>query len=123
MNSDYANTTEAAAVPDGLAARPTISNYTLIDGGTSIVPVPKGIDDIVADIHRATGGWPRRVGTILVIDDVGGLRRFDRDRVAGLFAWLRSRFEVDWKVAWGFVSKRELYAQLLRVARSIGGSQ
>jgi hypothetical protein len=113
-----------ATAPDfrGTSEPITIRNFAQSERrserGTEIVAVPKPLNELVDDILAATGGWPRRVGTTIFVDEaVGGIRWFDRNPVAGLFAWLRSRFSVEWRKGGDFVSSAELLSQLTFIAR------
>lgn len=106
----------------GLPDQRTIRNFTLIEkktesGGTEFLPAPKSLSELVNEIHAATNHWPRCAGAVAFVDEaVGGIRWFDRDRVSGMFAWLRSHFKVEWKNGDGYVTKAELFSQLAFVA-------
>lgn len=99
------------------AKKVAISNFTLTEKkterGSEFVAVPKLLNDIVAEVHAAAGDWPRCVGSVPFVDEAeSGIRWFFRDRVAGLFAWLKSHFDVKWKTHGDFVSGAQLFSQL-----------
>jgi len=99
------------------AEQATIRNFTLVekktDHGMEFIPAPKSLPDLVSEIHAATDNWPRCAGAVAFVDEaVGGIRWFARDRVANLFAWLRSHFKVEWKNGDGYVTRAELLVQL-----------
>ena len=100
-----------------------INNYKLVEkkaenGETSHVAVPKPLNDIVADIHRITDNWPRRVGSVAFVDDPWhDIRWFDKNPTAGLFAWLKSKYKLDWRRGSNFVTNAELFSQLSHTAQ------
>jgi hypothetical protein len=78
---------------------------------------PISMGDIIDEINRLTDGWPRRVDSVLFVDDKKhGLDWFDRRTTAGLFGWLRRHFDVRWKAGGGFVGQAELFAELERTS-------
>ena len=104
-------------------SRLSVTNYTRLDspvenGKKTQSCTPKPLNEIVAEIHRITSGWPRRVGNAVFADDTkNGIRVFKRSPSTELFAWLKSGFTVDWKRGNDFVTQSELYAELAHVAR------
>lgn len=75
------------------------------------------VSQIIAEIRKATGDWPRSVGGTLFIDDPQwGIRYFDQQGTDRLFGWLRSQFEVRWESGSTRPSRAEVFAELERTA-------
>jgi hypothetical protein len=75
------------------------------------------MDEIIKDVHERSGNWPRRIDTLLFVDDpINGLCYFDKRTAAGLFGWLRRHNQVRWKGGGRFVRESELFAELERTA-------
>ncbi len=104
--------------PDTCAAtaardRGEISNLDPALGESKIARHP---DQIIADVLRLTGGWPRRVGSALfVVDANHGLGWLES--TAALFGWLRRTVErVRWSKDDGCLGQADLFAELRRTA-------
>lgn len=88
------------------------------DGETKSVNVPLSMDRIITAINQRMGNWPRRVDSMLFVDDrVHGLDYFDRRTTAGLFGWLRRHCKVTWSTGSSLVSQAELFAEIERTAK------
>ncbi|QEG35159.1 bifunctional DNA primase/polymerase [Bythopirellula goksoeyrii] len=83
---------------------------------TKTVLVPKSMTDIIADIYRHRGNWPRRVDNSLFVDDEHGLSWFDRRTTPAVFGWMRRNHSVDWKKGGKYVTQPELTAEIERTA-------
>jgi hypothetical protein len=82
-----------------------------------VISVPKSMTEIIEDIHHLTGKWPRRVDSMLFVDDPEhGLNYFDRRGTASLFGWLRRQVAVDWHKGPKYVAQAELFAEIERTA-------
>lgn len=112
--STHAPTNGHASRKHDASTKHAIRNYKRIDNGHACVPL--SLREIVDNIRQVSGGWPCCVGPILFVDDGGGLRWIEKDRVNAVFAWLRSIFDVDWKNGGNFVTKAELVCELVHVA-------
>lgn len=89
---------------------------------TKTITVPKPMSEIIADISKLTGNWPRRVDNMLFVDDpTHGLDYFDRRTTAGLFGWLRRRAQVKWSKGGSYVAQAELFAEIERTATRYDG--
>jgi hypothetical protein len=87
------------------------------EGGTETVTVPKSMGEIIDDISRHSGGWPRRIDNMLFVDDAEhGLSYFDRRTTAAAFGWLRRRFKVSWLKGGNYASQGEVFAELERTS-------
>lgn len=96
-----------------------ITNYFTEKQGDRTVRIPRNMGEILADVYRYNGGWPRRVGGELFIDDPEtGVHYFNRRTQAGLFGWLRRHNSVQWASGGNFVAMAELFAELERTAQS-----
>jgi hypothetical protein len=88
------------------------------EGGTETVTVPKSMGEIIDDISRHSGGWPRRIDNMLFVDDAEhGLSYFDRRTTAAAFGWLRRRFKVSWLKGGNYASQGEVFAELERTSQ------
>lgn len=72
------------------------------EGNVKVKLIYKGVEQIAAELHDATGGWPRRVGGVLfVVKDGGGviaggdsIWTFDSAEAMG--AWMHTAAPVRW---------------------------
>ena len=100
-----------------------IANYHTIEvendeGEKDTITVPRSMSDIITDIERRTGNWPRRIDNVLFVDDPKhGLGWFDRQKTSGMFGWLRRRFRVQWAKGGSLVAQGELFAEIERTAQ------
>jgi len=101
----------------------TISNYTTReieddDGEKKTIIVPVSMTEIIDSINHVMGDWPRRVDSMLFVDDQRhGLDYFDKRTTAALFGWLRRRYKVTWGKGGNLVSQAELFAEIERTTR------
>ena len=73
--------------------------------------------NIVDQIRIVSGGWPRRVGNSLFIDDAEhGLHQFAKP--ADLFGWLHSKSAVTWHRSPSAVSQAELFCEMQRTVEA-----
>jgi hypothetical protein len=92
----------------------SICNYTLIDGDAESA-VPLTMSEVCGLISKATGGWPRRVGSSLFVRDEAGVHWLAG--TSGLFGWLARRCGiVAWRKIIGAVTKEETHAELQRTS-------
>ena len=104
-----------------------IANFEMInvqgkDGKWESIRIPRSMGDIIEDIYRRTGFWPRRVDGMLFVDDpVHGIDYFDRRTTAGLIGWLRRRSTVKWVEGGDLVGKGELFAEIERSTQRYDG--
>lgn len=95
-----------------------LSDGSAGEGETKIVTVPKSMGEIVDDIMRHSGGWPRRIDNMLFVDDSKhGLAYFDRRTTAAAFGWLRRHFKVQWSKGGNYATQGEVFAELERTAK------
>ena len=79
---------------------------------------PLTMSEIIAKIRSATGGWPRRVGESLFVNDpkAGGICWINKS--AELFGWLgRQNGRICWRKGIGYVPKEEVFSEIQRTAR------
>lgn len=98
----------------------TIRNYRAehADGGDhGPLRRPHTPQEIYNQSKLVTGGWPRRVGPCLFVDDaIHGVRTFDRNATASAFGWMRANAKVSWSPGEGLVTQQEYIAELSRTA-------
>ncbi len=94
-----------------------LSNAERVGEGQDQETIPKSLAEILGNIQQITGGWPRRVGATLFIDDPAhGLGHFTK--IDQLFGWLSSTAAVEWYKSTGCVSRGEVFAELQRTAQA-----
>lgn len=129
---DGAAVTTKTVVPAVAAARPTgpaqLRNYRIQTnerGEQSEVGRPLG--EIAQEVLAKAGGWPKRNGGVLFIQQQRPDGEFDvrfLENSVQLFVWLASIYEsqssgtpgVEWAMGTGKYSRDELYQELLNVA-------
>ncbi|HEY1599246.1 MAG TPA: hypothetical protein VGG64_06565 [Pirellulales bacterium] len=81
------------------------------DRGIAALPMR----DVLENLRRITGDWPRRVGRALFV--VEGNEVCWLNSPAGVFGWAAAKHgQVPWHRGTAFVSKEEFYAELQRTA-------
>ncbi len=103
-----------AETSSGDIGKTEITNGVEIGFGEDREFIPFPMAEVHQTINNATGGWPKRVGGNLFVDD-GGVCWLDRS--AALFGWLsRKHGVIQWHRRHGCVNRDELYAELQRTA-------
>lgn len=102
---------EPGADGDLVEAVKTLTNFTRADGKREALRLP----DISKMLFEHTGNWPRRVDSLLFVDDDGAVRWLEG--VEHVFAWAAERMPVQWAVGsdtrgYTFTPKGELMAHL-----------
>jgi hypothetical protein len=104
------------------ATTPVLSNFVAMTHDGKTVNEPRMMADILADINERTGNWPRRIDSMLFVDDPEfGLSYFDKTGKSGVFGWLRRHHRVEWQEGGKFVSSAEIYAEMIRTATAYDG--
>ena len=81
------------------------------------------LSQLISQILMLTGGWPRRVGAMLIVDDALLGICYLRNP-ASFFAWLNAAIgQVTWHSCPSCITKEELYHEFLRVAKSYDAIQ
>jgi hypothetical protein len=97
--------------------RPRITNAKLVETPDGVVAAPLPMNAVIDGIFLATGGWPKRVGNNLFIQDED--RVCWLDSAAACFGWLGRRCgTIHWSRVSGCVSKEETFAELCRTAEA-----
>lgn len=93
------------------------NGYEFLPNGSENTEIaPHSMPDVLEQLRVATGGWPRRVGGALFIDDpehgIGWL-----EKQASLFGWIRSKRDVTWYGGKKMVTRDEFFHELLRTSK------
>lgn len=111
-----ANDNSNSVLPLRGADQPAIVNAERVGGGEDSELHVRSLANIVEQINKISGGWPRRVGNTLFIDDpTHGLHQFAKP--ADLFGWLHSQAAVSWHRSPQCVGQAELFCELQRTAQ------
>ncbi len=88
------------------------------DGDSKPEKFPMRMNAIIARTRQQTGGWPRRIGTALFVDDkTHGISFLDKP--PALFGWLARKVgRVSWHGGAAAVKQPELFAEYQRTATS-----
>ena len=97
--------------------RPRISNAKIVpdgEGGFQVTPRP--MNEVIDGIFKATGGWPKRVGDSLFVQE--GANVLWLTGTSALFAWLGHKAGVvEWSRVQGCVTKDETTCRLSQIAK------
>lgn len=117
----------AEPITPAIASEPTrtaqpveIANTCLVereDGTKGTKPLP--MREILNRVRAATGGWPRRVGPALFIDEGDGIDWLPK--VDAAFGWIGHVTGKPSRFLKGGHSKAEVFAELQRTARDYSG--
>jgi hypothetical protein len=114
---EHLPTVNVDEVTNSVTWLPMLSNAERVGEGQDQETIPKSLAEILVNVDKVTGGWPRRVGATLFVDDPAhGLGHFTK--IDQLFGWLSSKAAVSWYKSTGCVGRGEVFSELQRTAQA-----
>jgi hypothetical protein len=111
---------QSTAEPESESERQTVANFSveIVDGRETCVAKP--IDQIVDEITRVTGGWPKVVEGELFAEEDSRTHRLHKSDA--FFGWLQSKASLNWLGLQGCVTKKECFERIGQRAEWFGAA-